>query len=209
MLSDIKNIIFDLDGTLWDSREICSKAWSYVLFEENIDKSFTVDEFTGVMGLKHDELAEKLLPEFDSVKQVKIMEKCYSQEIKHIVKHGGNLFNDVEDLLKTLINDGKKLFIVSNCQAGYIEAFLQYYSFNQYFIDFNCSGSTGLSKADNIKLLMRKNNLSNCVYIGDTQGDKDAAMTAGIPFVWSEYGFGRGIEADYKISKISNIKDIV
>jgi phosphoglycolate phosphatase len=43
---------------------------------------------------------------------------------------------------------------VSNCQAGYIEAFLEYYKLKEYFTDFECSGNTMQSKADNIKSII-------------------------------------------------------
>ena len=40
---------------------------------------------------------------------------------------------------------------LSNCQSGYIETFLNYYSISKYFKDYECSENTGLNKCENIK----------------------------------------------------------
>ena len=37
---------------------------------------------------------------------------------------------------------------------------------------------------------MERNRITSAAYVGDTQGDLEAARLAGIPFVWAAYGFG-------------------
>ena len=37
---------------------------------------------------------------------------------------------------------------------------------------------------------MERNRIPSAAYVGDTQGDLEAARLAGIPFVWAAYGFG-------------------
>ncbi|MDE7279616.1 MAG: HAD hydrolase-like protein, partial [Oscillospiraceae bacterium] len=81
-------------------------------------------------------------------------------------------------------------FIVSNCQSGYIETFLEYHKLGKYFADFECPGGTGFAKAENIRIVMERNGLEKAVYVGDTQGDLDASDSAGIPFIHAAYGFG-------------------
>ena len=83
------------------------------------------------------------------------------------------------------------LFLVSNCQDGYIEAFFQAHGLGRYFTDYENPGRTGLPKADNIALVAERNGLRRPLYIGDTQGDYDAASKAGVPFLHAAYGFGR------------------
>jgi len=82
------------------------------------------------------------------------------------------------------------LYIVSNCQDGYIQAFLNYHKMWDYFEDFECSGKTSRFKGENIKLIIDRNNLDKAIYVGDTQGDLNAANLALIPFVYASYGFG-------------------
>ena len=37
---------------------------------------------------------------------------------------------------------------------------------------------------------MEKYHITSCTYIGDTQGDYEATVEAGVPFLWASYGFG-------------------
>lgn len=101
-----------------------------------------------------------------------------------------------------------KLFIVSNCQEGYIEAFYNYHQLETYFIDYENPGRTGLSKGENIKLIIERNQLKSPVYIGDTLGDQQAAKAAGIPFVYANYGFGEVEEYDYIIHSLRELQTI-
>lgn len=84
-----------------------------------------------------------------------------------------------------------KVFIVSNCQSGYIELFLKKTGLAPYVTDTECFGDTGMKKAENIRLVVARNGLQQPVYVGDTKGDEEAAHEAGVPFVHAAYGFGR------------------
>ena len=101
---------------------------------------------------------------------------------------------------------GYHLYIVSNCQAGYIEAFLDYFSFHDLFEDTCCFGDNGKPKGQNIHLLYEKNKLDAAVYVGDIQGDYDATMEAGLPFIHAAYGFG---EIAKPVEKIDTLSDLV
>ena len=83
------------------------------------------------------------------------------------------------------------LIIVSNCQDGYIQDFLDFADMRGLFGDFESAGGTGLSKGENIKLVIERNSIDRAVYVGDTQGDLDSADFAGIPFIRAAYGFGQ------------------
>ena len=96
----------------------------------------------------------------------------------------------VEELLVQLKLSGYHLSIVSNCQEGYIEAFLEYHKLGDYFDDFECFGKTGREKGHNIHLVAERNHLDQAVYIGDVQGDYYAAQEAGIPFIHAKNGYG-------------------
>ena len=64
-------------------------------------------------------------------------------------------------------------------------------------------------KSDNIKLIAKRNNLKNPVYVGDTQGDANATKEAGLEFIYASYGFGNVEEYKYKIEKIEDLLDLV
>ena len=124
------------------------------------------------------------------------------------VKKGGKLFEGLIETLEELKKDFK-LYIVSNCQNGYIETFLRFYGLENYFCDFENPDERCLSKGENIKAVLERNGFKNSIYVGDTQGDADAAKFAGIPFIYSSYGFGKVDSPDFTISSLSEIADIV
>ena len=89
--------------------------------------------------------------------------------------------------------------ICSNCGLGYIETFLQLTGLGPAVCDTENPGRTGLTKAENIKLLLRRNEIDRALYLGDTAGDQAAAAGAGIPFVHAAYGFGAVPDAALRI----------
>ena len=205
---NVDSIIFDLDGTLWDSRKEVAGAWSEVMSKYNYNrKSITFQEISDLMGKTIDEIEDILYPELTKEKRTAILYQCGENEIGYLSKHGAKLFDNLEDTLDEL-SKKYKLFIVSNCQPGYIEAFLDYYDLNKYFVDHECPKNAQTVKSDNIKLIVERNDLKNPVYVGDTQGDANATKDAGLEFVFASYGFGNVEEYQYKIEKIEDLLDL-
>lgn len=200
------SIIFDLDGTIWDSRQTIVRAWNQVLSQyDEVDKEITEDDLKRVMGLQEDEISEVLFPEISKVKRKEIMVACGKIENEYLAKEGGVLYQGVEDMLEKLAKK-YKLFIVSNCQDGYIESFYAFHQLEKYFIDFENPGRTGLSKGENIKLVIELNNLKSPIYVGDTGGDQKASEVAQIPFAFAAYGFGTVERYDYQLEKFTDLK---
>lgn len=205
----VDSIIFDLDGTLWDSTDIVLKAWKNILADRTeIQRPVTKEELQGIMGLQFEEYAAKLFPYLSKKLQMEVMKECCNEECGFIRREGGVLYPKLEKTLKSL-SEKLPLFIVSNCNCGYIEAFLEYHNLKSYFVDFECAGNTGLVKGENIKKVMKKNNLKHSIYVGDTKGDFDGAKIAAIPFVFASYGFGMVENYDYIIKEIGDMVKLV
>ncbi|MBQ5450479.1 MAG: HAD family hydrolase, partial [Treponema sp.] len=90
-------------------------------------------------------------------------------------------------------------------QSGYIELTLEKTGLTPYVCDFECYGRTGRGKAENLMMLVSRNQITSPLYIGDTQTDCDACKQAGIPFVWASYGFGK---ADSYLAKLERFSDL-
>lgn len=202
------SIIFDLDGTLWDSTDVVVIAMNGVLTRyKEIKNELTKNDLKGIMGLQVKEAGRKLFPDVNEDTQQKILKECCDVECVHLAKKGGMLYDKLEEVLK-ILSKKYKLLIVSNCQSGYIEAFYEYHKLHKYFVDFENPGRTGLSKGENIKLVIERNNLINPVYVGDTESDHKAARFAGIPFIYASYGFGQVSDYDYVIHSFSELLDL-
>lgn len=199
------SIIFDLDGTLWDSTEIVAKAWNEVLEKEpSINLHLIADDLKKLFGRPLPVIASILFDKLPENEQLELIDRCCHQEHIALSKQCGILFPHLEDTLK-ILSSKYKLFIVSNCEDGYIETFLKISGLASYFQDFECPGNSGLLKGDNNKLIIQRNQLSAPVYVGDTQGDADAAAYAGIPFIFAKYGFGNVKDYKYFIDEFSQL----
>ncbi len=201
-------IIFDLDGTLWDATSGISKAWYNILEQYGINRKITINDLKQVLGLTNDEIGQKLFPLETKKKQRLVMSKCSSEELKILNSGGSKLFNNVVETLD-LLKKQYNFYIVSNCQSGYIETFINYYKLKEYFNDFECSGNTNLPKAKNIKQLIKRNHIKEAVYVGDTMGDYESSKEVGIPFIYASYGYGNLKNQEYSISNFSELLTIL
>lgn len=207
-LADIKfdSIGFDLDGTLWDGTGAIANAWKdYMKNIPDIKRIPDADDLKKLMGLPMDVILERLFPYFGDERRKVLLEETKVAEQSYIRKNGGALFDGVEEILNMLSNK-YKLFVVSNCQPGYIESFLYYYKLEKYFCDFECIGNTGMPKGRNIKTVIERNSFESAAYVGDTQGDCDAAAEAGVPFIFAAYGFGNAEGNIYR--KVNSFKEL-
>ena len=185
-----KGIIFDMDGTLWDSAANVAESWNLAIKQDgSVDKKLTEQDIQGVMGKTMDVIAKLLFPEISEKEQETLLAECCRIENDYLREHGGVLYPDLEDTFKEL-KKTYELYIVSNCQKGYIEAFLDHYGFRKYFEDIECYGNNLRQKGDNIRLLADRNGLTEAVYVGDIRGDYDASCHAGVGFIHAAYGFG-------------------
>ena len=202
-------LIFDMDGTLWDSSENVAASWTEKIRELGYDRpDVTQRDIMGVMGLTMDKIADMIFGDLSTEERMKLLQSCCDHENEYLIKHGGVLYPDLE---KTLIRlkENYSLYIVSNCQSGYIEAFLDFYGFAKYFDDIECYGNNLKSKGDNIALIAKRNGLEKAYYIGDIQGDYDATMEAGFEFIHAAYGFGNIKQTVPELLKFSDLPELL
>lgn len=202
-------LIFDMDGTLWDSSDQVAAAWTEKLRELGYgDIVITPEAMTRVMGLTMDKLADILFEKMPREERMPALDACGEYENEYLRKHGAVLYPELEATLKRL-KEKYPLYIVSNCQSGYIEAFLEHYGFGRYFEDIECYGNNLKNKGDNIALIAQRNGLEKAYYIGDIQGDYDSATQAGADFIHAAYGFGT-INADVpRLERFSNLPELL
>lgn len=202
------SIIFDVDGTLWDSTDICAKAWTNVA-RKQIDPEMTISpaKLQGLFGRLLPDIGAAIFADCPQEQQLELVEACCEEEHRLLLKQCAPLYPRLEETLSAL-SKKYRLFIVSNCQAGYIEVFLQSSGLSNYFEGHLCPGDTGHAKAYNICKIIKDYHLQSPVYVGDTLGDFEATKQAGIPFVFASYGFGSVPEPDYIIRIPSDLCEI-
>ena len=208
------NLIMDIDGTLWNTTEIVARAWNDALIQARLDGRFgapvTADILKKEFGKPTDEIVDDLFPGLNPDERKRIIwathviEQERLRDTEEILSYPG-----VYETLNTL-SKSVKLFIVSNCQEGYIPLTMNKLEITGLIGDYECFGHTGLSKGENIALLMKRNKLdpSHTYYLGDTLGDYRSTIYAGASFIFASYGFGE-MESDYNGLAIGSFTELI
>lgn len=202
-------LIFDLDGTLWDSTQTIAEAWNAASAQfDFVDLTLTQEDIRGIAGMPYDAIYQKLFPGLSQEQRQQLQQTAARLELQYLQERGGELYPHLQEMLE-LLQSTYKLFIVSNCQSGYIETFLQHFDLQAYFTDIACYGDQRLPKSENIRAVVQRHHLQRPVYIGDTQGDYSASEQAGVPFILARYGFGT-VEARVPgIASLAELQELV
>ena len=206
----MKSLIFDIDGTLWDSRAIVAKGYNDYLCEVGRpDLQVDAEYLKTLFGKTMTEIADLMLCSIPVPERYDIMLGCMAREDEFLHKDPCDIaFPGVQETLREL-KERYRLFIVSNAQCGYPELMMDKLGIRQLFEGWMCFGDTNLPKGDTIRILMERHGITDAVYIGDTQGDLEASEKAGIPFVFCTYGFGDPDRWDAKIDRISDLEQVL
>lgn len=203
-------VLFDLDGTLWDSARGVTDSWNLVLERRKLPLRVSVEEIHACMGKTMVEIADKLFPELADAERLDLLEDLCGVEVAYLREHpAAELFPGLEDTLRALRERGLLLAVVSNCQTGYIETFLKPFHMEKWFDDYEEWGRTGRPKGENIRLVMERNGVDRAVYVGDTAGDEAAARAAGVPFIHAAYGFGTAQAPDAVITALPQLPGVL
>lgn len=203
-------ILFDLDGTLWDSSGEVALTWNDILQKELPGTALlTADDIKSVMGKTMNEIADALFPDLGEEDRSVVFEDCMRHENEYLSENGAVLMKGVRETLHELKDRGFLMAVVSNCQSGYIPAFIRSMNMSEFFCDYEEWGRTGLPKSENIRLVLQRNGFEKGIYVGDTQKDGDSARAAGVPFIHAAYGFGTDSAPDGVINEMSELPGIV
>ena len=78
-------LIFDLDGTLWDSSESISIAWYNVLKKNNLTYKITSQKIKELFGKTNKEIANIVFNDLTESEQKKLITACNAEEINVII----------------------------------------------------------------------------------------------------------------------------
>ena len=160
-----ESLIFDIDGTLWDSRALVAEGYNIQLTAEGLSHlCVTAEDLKPLFGKVMTEIADAILATVPEAERYDLMERCMATENRYLEENP--------------------------CHIGYPELCMEKLGLTPYIQGHLCFGDTGTSKGRTIRTLMEKHNITSCAYVGDTQGDYEATVEADVPFIWCAYGFG-------------------
>ncbi len=210
-----KNILFDLDGTITDSGEGIINSVIYSLHKFGINeidmekiKKFigpplkeSFGEFYG-MGLSEREDAVKYYREYYQEKGI----------------YENKVYKGIEDLLKNLKNEGKKVILATSKPQFYAEKILKYFKIDNLFVFVKGSNMDGskTNKKEIIEEIISELELKReeTIMVGDRSYDIAGAKACKIKSIGVLYGYGSREElemekADYIIENVEEIYNII
>ena len=206
----MKSLIFDIDGTLWDSRAIVAEGYNDYLREiGRPDLQVDAEYLKTLFGKTMTEIADIMLCSIPQPQRYDVMLGCMDREDEFLHKDPCDIaFPGVKETLEKL-KESYRLFIVSNAQCGYPELMMDKLGIRHLMEGWMCFGDTNLPKGDTIRILMERHGITDAVYIGDTQGDLEASRKAGIPFIFCTFGFGTPETFDAKIDAFTDLPEVL
>lgn len=199
------SIIFDLDGTLWDASDACAKGWNKALRAGQLTDVFvSPDDIRRVSGLPFEECVSTLIDDLSKQDLLALGREIDQEEKREVTLAGGEMYKGVKKGIPELSKQ-YPLFLVSNCQAWYLDAFWDIHGLKPHFKSHDCHGSSEVLKSEMISRVCRENRLTRPIYIGDTKGDQMASHEAGVAFGFATYGFGSTEEADHLFSSFEGL----
>ena len=199
-------VLFDLDGTLWDSSREVLLCWNRVL--SPLGRSITAEELSRLMGLTPREIGDVQFPDLPPRERYALTDRCLDAESPYLFERGARLYPQVRETLR-LLHQRYFIGLVSNCTEEYAQAFFHAHGLSSLFDDHETAGRTGLDKGENISLLLARNDIRRAVYVGDTAKDLAAARAAGIPFLFASWGFGALPKDQPSLTRFSELVEAV
>lgn len=210
---NVKNVIFDIDGTLWNSTGVVALGWQRAVDELGYSKAhIEAENLKKEFGLPMNIIADHIFYDVDEQsKKDELLELCCKYEHECLEANEEDIsFEGIVDTIKAL-SENYRIFIVSNCQKGYIELVTAKLGIVEFIEDYLCFGDTGLTKGETMRILMDKNGLKaeETVYVGDTAGDKKATEDAEATFIYADYGFGELTDEKYVAYSPADIPEVI
>jgi len=204
-----ESLIFDIDGTLWDSRALVAEGYNIQLKQEGLDHlCVTAEDLKPLFGKVMTQIADVILASIPEESRYDLMERCMATENRYLEENPCHIgYPGVKETIEAL-SKKYRLFIVSNSQRGYPELCMEKLGLTPYIEGHMCFGDTGTSKGKTIRTLMEKYGIADCAYIGDTQGDYEATVEAEVPFIWCTYGFGTPEGYAQKVDRFEDLLNL-
>ena len=208
-----KAIIFDMDGTLFQTNLILEPALEEtfdVLRKENLwDTKTPLEQYREIMGVPLPVVWETLCPNHSLEIREKSNEIFHKKLIELIKAQKGALYVDVERTLNEL-SKRHLLFITSNGQIEYLQAIVETYNLDRfiqhtYSIQLMKSGN----KSDLVKMVKKEKQLGEGYVVGDRSSDITAAKDNDLIAIGVNFDFAQEDELKQADFVVNNFKEIL
>lgn len=207
----IKAVIFDMDGTLVDSREVILGAFKHVLDEFGGDYSEEI--VSSYVGGLLENTYKNLLPGHEFSKLADL-HRSWQVDNKHLLKGFGGL----PEFLTSLKASGLKLGIFTSATRSRTDLALDGLNIRDYFDAVVCAEDVSKPKPDKVGVVVLAKNmdvsLDETVLVGDAEFDIMSGKNAGVMTIGITHGFGtkealQVAGADYLVNDLQQLLVII
>ncbi|MCR5420638.1 MAG: HAD hydrolase-like protein [Lachnospiraceae bacterium] len=192
----IKNVIFDLDGTLLDTKEGILESVEY-----SIKKlGYTVLSYEDMLSFVGPPVQTSFIKHFGCSKEeaqraAGVFRDYYKEKALLKAEPYGGIYG----LCEKCLDNGIKMAVATYKREDYALKLLKHFGFDKYCNPMHGADNNNILKKEDI-ILMCVDEMGakkdECVLVGDTDNDAKGAKTADIPFIAVTYGFGFKTEKD-------------
>lgn len=216
-MENIKTIIFDYDGTLYNSAKNYGDAFRHIYSQmvedgDAPERSFTDKEINQWLGYSAQDMWEAFMPELSKRKQF-----YYSKEIGRFIsdrvqRGEAELYDGALDTLQYLKNRGYNLLYLSNCGPDYMNTHAECFDLRNYFNHMYCTGDYEFKPKYEIFNVIKEEYPPEYLMVGDRFHDMEVARYHKAFTAGCAYGFGSPKElegADVILKDISDLQKLL
>ena len=207
MSKNYKLLIFDVDGTLFDTSEGIISSVKYALKKNKLSLSHETNYQRTFIGPPIQNTLKRLFPHL-SEERVKEVALDFRNQYKDVDLCKATPYPHLYEVLDELTKRGIKIAVATFKREDYAYDIVDHFGITKYTDNIFGQDFDGKrDKADIIELAIKKSGLpkESCLMIGDTSSDGDAAKKAGIDFLEVTFGFGFTKESHYQGESIGSI----
>lgn len=213
----LQSIIFDMDGTLFQTDKILElsldDAFNHLRLLNKWDTATPTDKYREIMGVPLPKVWEALLPNHSN----EVREQTDAYFLKSLVENirsgKGALYPNVKEVFSFLKENNCSIYIASNGLTEYLNAIVSYYNLDNWVTEtFSIQQIESLNKSDLVQSIIEKYGITNAAVVGDRLSDINAAKDNGLVAIGCNFDFAQEDElsqADIVIEDLLVLKTIL
>lgn len=216
-VQNIEAVFLDVDGTLYSSEPIILDIYRqcFTRFQKEYGMPATIptlDQIMEQIGRPIREIFANLAGDMPVEKQEKLGESILHELVAEISKGKGQHYPGTFETVRSLKDNGYRIFAASNGRYPYIEAILKYAGIFSFFEDVTAVDNKKIfDKNQLVQTLLQEFHIepSRAIVVGDRKSDRDAAFFSGAHFIACSYGHGSPAEWEGAIAVIDSFENLL